>query len=86
MLYVRNRGVTHVHCPSVTFSVSPVYSTGKRTYQLFHILDNSDNLNSVHCLYLLFVYMYIVCFFICLCSEGHMVEWLSCQMYHPLKI
>ena len=45
-------------------SLFPVYSTGKRTYKLFRILDNSDNLKSVHCLYLLFVYMYIVCFYI----------------------
>ena len=43
-------------------SLFPVYSKGKRTYQLFHILDNNNNLNSVHCLHLLFVYMYIVCF------------------------
>ena len=50
------------------------------------LLDNSDNLKSVHCLYLLFVYMFIVCFSYVLCSEGHMVEWLSCQMYHPLEI
>ena len=85
MLYVRNRGGTQVHCLFVTFPV-PVYSTGKRTYYLFHILDNSDNLNRVHCLYLLFVYMYIVCFSYVLCSEGHMVEWLSCQMYLPLEI
>ena len=39
------------------------YTAQARTYQLIRILDNSDNLNSVHCLYLLFVYMYIVCFY-----------------------
>ena len=84
MLYVRNRSVTHVHCVSITF-LFPVYSTGKTTYWLFRILDNSDNLNSVHCLYLLFEYMYLV-FFICFVFRGHMIEWLSCQMYHPLEI
>ena len=50
-------------------SLFPLYSTGKRTYQLFHILDNSDNLNSVYCLYLLFVYVYSL-FFICFISRG----------------
>ena len=57
MLYVRNRGVTHVHCLSVTFPV-PGIQHRQENILSFHILDNSDNLNSVHCLYLLIVYRY----------------------------
>ena len=57
MLYVRNRGVTHVHCLSVTFPV-PGIQHRQENILSFHILDNSDNLNSVHCLYLLLVYRY----------------------------
>ena len=66
-------------------SLFRVKNTGKRTCKLFHILDTSDNLNSLHCLYLLFVYVNSL-FFICFMFKGHMVEWLSCQMYHPLEI
>ena len=56
-------------------SLFPPYTAQAREHiNCFHILDNSDNLNSVHCLYLLFVYMYIYCFSYVLCSEGHMVE------------
>ena len=51
-------------------SLFPVYNTGKRTYKSFHILYNRDNLNSEHCLYLLFVYYVYSLFFICFMFRG----------------
>ena len=65
MLYARNRGVTLVHCLSVSFPVPGIQHRQENILILFHILNNSDNLNSVHCLYLLFaicIYVYCFCF------------------------
>ena len=50
-----------MHCLYVTFLVPGIQHRQENIFFVSY-LDNSDNLNRVHCLYLLFVYMYIVCF------------------------